>query len=155
MLTVRRATALWATALTIATCGGCNPGERLYPVSGTVTVNGQPAAGAQVTFYPAGQSGLHVVPSTGIVAADGTFTLSTNGKAGAPAGQYEVTIIWPEERQSKAASKLPEGYIGEMGRSDDGLAADRLQGRYADRQKSPLRAAVEPRETKLPPFELK
>ncbi len=151
----RPVAAIWVIVLAIVACGGCNAGERLYPVSGTVTVNGQPAVGAQVTFYPAGQSGVQVVPSTGIVAADGTFTLSTNGKAGAPPGQYEVTIVWPEERKSKTAGKLPEGYIGEMGRSDEGPAADRLQGRYADRQKSPLRATVEPRETKLPPFELK
>ena len=69
---------------------GCGPsGPTLYPVSGSVTFNGQPAEGAVVVFQPAaGGSGL--TPS-GMVGADGTFTLSTHPHgAGAPDGDYTV-----------------------------------------------------------------
>lgn len=72
---------------------GCDSG--MIPVHGTVTVNGQPAAGLQVTFAPTDpQTGTS---ATGFTQTDGTYTLHYPGeKVGAPAGEYVVEIAAAE-----------------------------------------------------------
>jgi hypothetical protein len=117
----------------------------MNPVSGSVTVNGQPAAGATVMFFPDGASGINVVPSTGIVGADGTFTLSTGGKTGAPAGRYVVAVTWPDPKVKATETQKM------MGMTPD--APDVLKGQYA-RGKSTLKAEVKPGDNKLDPFQL-
>jgi hypothetical protein len=116
---------------------GCSPsGPTLYPVTGSVTFDGKPAEGAVVVFQPAaGGAGLN--PS-GTVGADGKFTLSTHPHgAGAPAGDYAVTVTWypPDARsQDNPKNKLP--------------------ARYADGSTSGLKATVKPAATELEPFVL-
>src|SRR5262245_1066888 len=78
-------------------CCSCGPkGKPLYPVSGHVYCNGQPAEGALVVFHPVDDSGEMVVlrPSAA-VRADGFFELgSYKSGDGAPAGDYRVTVQW-------------------------------------------------------------
>ena len=80
-------------------CSSCSS-DGMNPVTGSVTHNGQPAVGATVMFFPEGAKGLNVVPSTGVVGADGTFTLSTGGKAGAPVGRYVSSLSTSAERRT-------------------------------------------------------
>jgi hypothetical protein len=70
---------------------GCSGGQRTaVPVSGSVTYNGQPVAGATVIFL----GKANEPAATGITATDGTFRLSTYGEAdGAVPGQYSVTVV--------------------------------------------------------------
>lgn len=120
-------------ALLVLTAGiGCSKGPSLktVPVSGKVTLDGQPLAGASVVFHGEMASGAVAPPppSTGITGADGTYKLSTMASgsqvaAGAPPGTYKVTItkqsgpvnpgagtenMTPEQMREKMANVSPE-----------------------------------------------
>ena len=142
----RSAVGLLFAALAVAG-PACSSGDGLHPVRGQVSVNGDPAAGAVIVFHPDG-GGLQAVPPTAVVAPDGTFALATGDKPGAAAGNYVVTVTWAD------TSKKPTEQQVMMGANPyDG--PDRLKGRYATPQQSPLRAEVKAGDNRLPPFELK
>jgi len=108
---------LLATALLAAGCA--KSGDTLVPVSGHVTVDGKPAAGAAVVFHPAdgNPNGTHPV---GQVDADGNFQLTTirSGDGAAP-GEYRVTLTWyvsppgkrvVEGEESPVRNLIPDKY---------------------------------------------
>ena len=75
---------LLATCCVLAGCGG----PKLLPVSGVVTLDGQPVAGAGVMFLPADKG-----PATGgTTDATGKFELSTTNRRGIAPGRYRVTV---------------------------------------------------------------
>jgi hypothetical protein len=79
-------------AITIALMCGCHKGgPELAKVSGTVSLNGKPLTGGQITFFPAqGPSAFATIES------DGTFVLSTKQPAdGALIGTHKVAILPP------------------------------------------------------------
>src|SRR6266851_143305 len=84
---------LWAACL----CGamglvGCG-GPRLEPVTGKVTVNGSPLTAGLVTFAPDASKGNTTnLAALGKIGEDGSYTLTTDGKSGAPAGWYKVSV---------------------------------------------------------------
>ncbi len=118
----------------------CSGGNGLYPVSGKVTCNGQPADGATVFFFPHGSAKLNDPIVMGIVRQDATFELvcGSLGK-GAPPGDYDVVIEW-RQRPSRNNSQR--------------IAPDKLAGRYADPKHPALHATVEAGTNELAPFEL-
>ena len=79
-----------------AGCGGGDSGVQTVPVSGTVTLDGQPLAGAMVRFEPTGAGGSTAegwIDSSGITDAQGRYTLSTpDGMSGAVVGTHKVSI---------------------------------------------------------------
>lgn len=94
----------WLTLLLLLplfVCSGCfgefgtwseNRQVRLYPVSGTVTLDGEPVEGAQVIFQPedAAQQALMAIAETD---ASGRFKLATvQADEGAVAGPHRVRI---------------------------------------------------------------
>lgn len=85
----------WGCALlgTVLVCGfGCG-GSGPVPVTGKVTVDGVPVAGAGVLFTPKGGGR----PAHGETKADGTYELTTARPGdGALPGEYVVTIVWDE-----------------------------------------------------------
>jgi len=90
------ATALAGAVLSLAVmASGCSrqaPTLEVHPVTGQVTYNGKPAAGAHVTFHPKVQQIAHPIPSA---KADpqGNFSLTTyRAEDGAPLGEYSVTV---------------------------------------------------------------
>ncbi len=118
-------------ALGLGALPGCaRPGQGdLVPVEGSLLVEGRPAANAQLAFHPLNQMGSGTVIPVGTTAVDGHFRLMTYGAGdGAPVGGYVVTIVWPDSLGDECAD--PAGH-------------DRLQGRYADRSTSPLRAVIQ------------
>jgi hypothetical protein len=123
-------------------------GSGLNPVSGKVTHKGDPAKGAVLVFVPKGAKGSADRPS-GMVGEDGSFTLVTGSKPGAPAGEYDVTITWPET----VSKPKPKGKVSLE--PDDDQVRDRLGGRYADAAKSGLSATITRGSNTLPTFELK
>ncbi len=125
------------TTVLLLACASCSK-NRIYPVSGKVTYNGAPAAGATVFFYPEGGAPANEHFIMGAVEPDGTFELvcGSLGK-GAPAGQYDVTIEW-KPRNKGHPRRGP----------------DKLEGRYADRKAPLLHARVEASATIVPPFDL-
>jgi hypothetical protein len=89
--------ALGAAWLLIAlpACSSAPPG--VVPVSGRVTLDGEPLAGAVVTFQPIGvrlEGGVEAVGSSGRTNAEGRFvlTLIDPKLPGALAGRHAVTI---------------------------------------------------------------
>lgn len=141
-------TSLLSVAMLFAACGcgGQVDGRvAVYPVTGTVTVKGQPAEGAEVVLFVVGEAlrgPEHPLP-TGVVGPDGKFTLGSYGIGdGAPAGEYQVTIVWPDV--DKAADSGREA----------SSPRDRLKDRYAVPSQSGLTATVEAGPTELPPFKL-
>jgi hypothetical protein len=119
----------------------CSHRAEVYPVSGSVIYQGQPAAGATVFVYRKGGDRVRDPMIMGIVMQDGSFELSCGslGK-GAPAGDYDVVIQW------KQRVAIPNGRKGGM--------PDKLNGRYADPLHPLLHATVEAKQNELPPIEL-
>jgi len=130
-------------AASLIVCAGCNS-SGLYPVSGKVLVNGEPAVGATVTFVRKGSADPLKEPTPqGIVTEDGTFTLVGPGGEGAAPGEYVVLVEWKEGAGAK------------RGRAPALGAPDRLKKKYLDPNKPLLTATVEAKPNILPPFELK
>ncbi|WP_166827788.1 hypothetical protein [Thalassoroseus pseudoceratinae] len=108
----------------------------VYPVSGSVSVNGKPAAGVIVVFHPQTDTGMtkgnKPYTTTG---EDGTFQVTTYVTGdGAPAGEYIVTLIWPVNPR--------------------GPSPDRLKGRYAKPEQSEIKVTIQEGENNLPKWEL-
>lgn len=128
--------------------GGCQKApnrKTCYPVEGRVLVNGKPAVGALVVFFPEDKSDSNSPSASGATDENGNFALSTyDTEDGAPPGPYIVTVTW--EQRSLVRQKDPLKRGGPPDKSLD---------RYKLAKTSPLRATVEAQPNKLKPFELK
>ena len=103
------------------------------PIRGQVFVQKQPAAGAELVFYPVNEPPEPTEPRPGAIAGDdGSFTCD------ARPGDYIVTVVWP-------GKPLPDG------REEP---EDKLFGKYADPKRSPLRVTIREGQTELEPFRL-
>jgi len=97
MRTLSRSARLAAASALLAALAlavGCSSGPTLYPVSGKVMLaNNQPLSSGQITFVPDESKGNKAKFSpTGSIGSDGAYTLTTDGKSGAPLGAYKVAI---------------------------------------------------------------
>jgi hypothetical protein len=82
--------AIWVFAVTLL-ASGCGSNGDLLPVSGTVTLDGQPLKAGSVQFQPdASRNKSQDIPAGKIV--DGKYEMSTRGKKGAPPGWYKVVV---------------------------------------------------------------
>lgn len=119
-------------SLVLAAGIGCSKGVSLktVPVSGKVTLDDQPLAGATVMFVAEAPAGAITPPASpvAITGADGTYKLSTMASGsqvveGAPPGTYKVTItkksgsvnpgagtenMTPEQNRQKMSTISPE-----------------------------------------------
>src|SRR5687767_13348261 len=88
----RRLVRAAALALGLFLVAGCDGGG-LPPVKGKVTVDGAALTSGSVRFVPDTTKGNKATTEpAGEIGSDGTYTLHTNGKPGAPAGWYKVTV---------------------------------------------------------------
>jgi hypothetical protein len=89
---------------------GCNgeSGPRYIPVTGKVTLDGEPLTGGTVYFFPEneGQS------SYGGITKDGTYELYCVDQAGAVMGQHRVSVEGPQP-VSEPNAKQPENPVPE------------------------------------------
>src|SRR5438046_2715860 len=102
----------------VSGCGASNRGPRLYPVKGSVRINGEPANDVNVMFTPVAppEGGAVPLSPAAVTGKDGTFRLmSFKPGDGAPAGDYQVTVIFPMDRFNKFLS-----------------GTDRLKGKFAN-----------------------
>jgi hypothetical protein len=127
----------------------CSDGRvPVYPVRGQVLYRGEPAAYAILMFHPEKPlDELAGMIPRGQADAEGRFALKTYSEAdGAPAGRYKVAIEWPGDEPKVPVDRDDPEYVP--------TGADRLAGRYAQAERSPLTATIEPGENQLPPFQL-
>lgn len=131
-----------SSLLLLAGCGG--ESSDLVQATGTITVDGKPAAGAGVIYFPSTATDATTVAS-GAADQNGKYTLMSDVKPGIAPGNYKVSVIWrdPAKQNESAMS---------MGEIKD--PPDLLKGRYADPNRSKLTAEVTESTTELPPIEL-
>lgn len=139
-----------STALAVLALIGCGDGRLpRRPVSGSVQVDGQPAAGAVVVLHPVAGSvaaEAEKLRPTGRCDSAGRFFLGTWETAdGVPAGRWQATVEW-HASAAAADTADPEESSAEV---------DRLAGHYADPQASLLAVEVADAAVLLPPFELR
>jgi hypothetical protein len=80
----------------LAGCGRGDALERLpvHPVSGSIAFGNKSLEGGLVVFHPVAGSDPRVLPARGVVAADGTFAVTTyESNDGAVVGEYIVTVV--------------------------------------------------------------
>lgn len=133
----------FALAVLLAVLGGCSQKETLNSVQGKVLLQGEPLAGALVSFHP---EDVTTDPPTGFSQADGTFKVMTGSVEGAKAGTYVVTIMC----QVPIKGKTEGMSFGGMEESED-----RLKGAYANRDSSQIRVTIKEGPNQLEPFDLK
>jgi hypothetical protein len=137
---------LWSALLVafVAVSGCGDKGLVLYPVHGSVNVDGKPVEGAVVIFCPVGGSDeVKKKRPIGYTGSDGKYQLTTIAKDdGAPAADYKIIAQWMD--------KVGTDKFGRPSIEGD----DRLKGKYMNVDKSELKATVKGA-TDLPPFELK
>lgn len=136
-----------AALLALASCREKATGPlELFPTKGEVYVRGQPAVGAIVGFHPQGPIATDDWPQgfpRAVVDGRGEFWVGTYGERdGCPAGSYVVVVTWPPESTPGAGS------------DEEAETPDRLQGRYATLESSPLTATVEAKPNQLKRFDL-
>lgn len=76
----------------VATIAGCGDGISRVPITGFLTVQGEPLAGASVQFFP--QTGTQGEGAIGVAGPDGKFAVisSRQDDAGIPPGKYKVRV---------------------------------------------------------------
>src|SRR5262245_16978190 len=116
------AVSTWVTVGIVLT--GCSNSSRppTYPVTGTVTLQGKPVAGAAITFVPTGEGDA----ASAITDSEGKYALTTwEARDGARPGEYRVKV----SKQDVAAvdpSKLVQN-----------LTIEEEQRIYVESKKSP------------------
>lgn len=96
-----RSVGLVIAGLAVAALVGCSgaTGPQTGRVSGRVTLNGKPLAGANVNFDL--KEGKSPRVATGVTDSDGRYTLSTFGKDdGAVLGKHVVWITMPQKGEA-------------------------------------------------------
>lgn len=136
-------------------CGGTDRPE-VVPVSGTVTFNDEPVAGATVRFLADGAPR----PATGVTAEDGTFQLTTyEPNDGAVPGTHRVTVTKsPEQAEPPAAvtDLESDAYTDAMQQAQKTPRGNGgLPGRYADPGRTDLSIEIRPGEPNKVELELK
>lgn len=127
----------------LTACGG-NKRPATVKVRGTLQWQGQPAAGAQVILHPVAPTGvMEKIRPNGRTDSAGTFELTSFMSGdGCPAGEYRVTVIWPQIKPGATGEDAEEG-------------PDRLKGKYADPETSGLTVTVRANQPELPPIVLR
>jgi hypothetical protein len=81
------------TVLGAGLVGCSSSGEKLFPVTGTVTVDGNLLEAGSVTYTPdSSQGNSNMELSVGTI-VNGKYELSTRNRPGAPPGPYKVTVV--------------------------------------------------------------
>jgi hypothetical protein len=79
----------------VALAGCADPQAPVFPVKGSVTYQGKPAAGAQVFLNAVKANEIDDVSANATVGTDGSYAITTYEPGdGAPAGDYVVTVQW-------------------------------------------------------------
>lgn len=138
---------LIALLLTVALTG-CGSKYNLHPVTGTVTLDGEPLENATVTFQAAGDGSS----ASGTTDASGVYSLvdiRPDGGPGAQPGDYIVSVSWtepPEVDLSQMDSSSPDydEYVRRAANADPNARpkSSKFPAAYRDGKTSGLTATV-------------
>ena len=99
-------------ALAVASCVGCGKDNGYKAVTGKVTMNGEPVAGATVTFFNQSSDGEG---GGGLTGADGSFTATSTGASeggkGLQPGEYKVTVVKFKDEKDPDQEAFDKGEI--------------------------------------------
>lgn len=96
-----------ASFLSLLGCGS-STAVKLAPVSGKVTIQDMPLPYGRILLKPdAAQGNTSTSEPSGEIKSDGTFSLETDGKPGAPLGAYRVTIFSIKPSTPEDGNKPP------------------------------------------------
>lgn len=99
--------------MVLAAFSGC--GGRMGQVTGTVTADGQPVVGANVTF----EDPARHLRSNGVTDGAGKYSLSTNTKDdGAPVGDYKVAVVQAGPASSSQTTAPPRQFPAKYERTE-------------------------------------
>lgn len=133
---------LGLTTIALVFLVGCSEGVELAPVSGVVTVDGQPVVGAGVTFIPV-EGGR---PAWATTDQTGRFELSTKGQYdGARIGEHVVTVVEALSPVSSGPEPADPGLASVFeGRPQSRKSIEKttIDSKYASRSTSDLRFTV-------------
>lgn len=125
---------IFGLILTCVTLCGCGQRDDAPTISGTVTVDGQPAEGLYVVFHDAQENNSDSVASSTRTASGGKFVWTVPKP-----GNYIVTAFWPEKIVTQ--EETIEG-------------ADRLSGKYRDLKSPAATVSITAGENQLDEIEL-
>jgi hypothetical protein len=143
------ASATLAAALLAAAFGCGGKASNAVKVSGRVTLDGAPLAGAKVTYYPSSGE----APPMGVSDASGRFELSTfdmktlKSTEGALPGEYKVTVEIPTpsgRNPGDPEELLKAGHMAGKKAAAPPKAVKVLHANYADASTTPLKQVVPP-----------
>ena len=122
-------------------CGSSGP--RLEAVDGSVLLDGEPVAGATVTFVPAAGGLL----ATAITSTDGGFTMLTQvpgqgAQPGVVAGDYAVTIVKVERPAGEDVPENDPSYIAPTNESRPRQPTYLVPAGYGEQERSGLSATI-------------
>ncbi len=98
-----------AALLCISTLAGCKGGGGNAPVSGTVTLDGEPLAGIRVTFFPEPATGNSSPGpySTAVTDSEGNFSLVDRyGEEGAMVWRHSVEFEWDQLDEAELSDAM-------------------------------------------------
>jgi hypothetical protein len=140
----------------IASCGADDGLGKRYPVSGTVTYNGNPLEKGEISFIS--EDLKNNVGASGKI-TNGSYTLSTGGNNdGAQVGKYKVTITAKEDYLAKAkadfqaetkqqtSNYIPPQYIAKA----EAQAKSVIPTGYGDPRSTTLTAEVKAQSNSIP-----
>jgi hypothetical protein len=76
----------------VSGCGGGKSSATLATVRGKVTVDGQPLTSGHVTLHPSVGEPAGGGSMSGQISSSGEYTIHTDGREGAPPGNYKITV---------------------------------------------------------------
>jgi len=80
--------------IAVVVLAGCGPGgPSLIPVEGKITADNEPLAKGSLAFHPDAAKGNASKKTGAADIKDGSYKLYTDGRPGAPAGWYKVTVV--------------------------------------------------------------
>jgi len=119
--------------------GGCGKSEPLYTVSGKVMHGKTPLTGGQITYIPDESKGNKTKHSpSGKIGSDGSYTLTTDGKTGAPAGWYKVIVTTQTPGMGGAVTPGEPGKVAPLNPS----SGPKIDPKYMDMTQTPVKKEV-------------
>jgi len=86
---------------------GCGPsGPKIVPVTGTLSLNGEPFEGASITFAPA-QANAFNTPGGAMSGPGGSYVARSSDLDGLSTGEYKVLVT---KISLKNGAKIPDEY---------------------------------------------